>query len=310
MSNRYDETWHRLLTWTSGQTPSERLAAQILLSEGYVNLDPSHPLGGKDGGQDATCKMGGKDFVMAIYFPREQQTFASIKEKFLADFVGVGKNSAQGFAFVTNQELRLAERKELKDACAPVSVDLFHLERVTAILDRPEMAQIRKQFLQIDFSDDVVRQELAAAKNEILARLEGLQTGGKTFCYVMLYDFDLAKALARNFVYIRCGEFPLFDVRLRIVDMESNVELLSRPLGELNSPADYCMVKWHLRDQVYYRLFFHARNGDWMQDLQLHRSVAANCWLAATWVIRNGEIVHYYKDSEFDELVGAPAWRD
>jgi hypothetical protein len=38
MTNRPDETWHRLFNWTSGQAPSERLAEQILLSEGYTNL--------------------------------------------------------------------------------------------------------------------------------------------------------------------------------------------------------------------------------------------------------------------------------
>jgi hypothetical protein len=49
---RYDETWHRLREWTKGPSVSERLAAQILLHEGFVDLDPSHPLGGRDGGKD------------------------------------------------------------------------------------------------------------------------------------------------------------------------------------------------------------------------------------------------------------------
>ncbi len=38
MSNRADETWHRLREWTYGQAQSERLAAQILLSENWVKL--------------------------------------------------------------------------------------------------------------------------------------------------------------------------------------------------------------------------------------------------------------------------------
>ena len=54
---RFDETWHRLLDWTQGQAPSERLAALLLNEEGYDVIDPSHPLGGKDEGADAdaTC---------------------------------------------------------------------------------------------------------------------------------------------------------------------------------------------------------------------------------------------------------------
>ena len=42
MSTRWDETWHRLREWTNGQGLSERLAAQILLAEGFTNVDPSH----------------------------------------------------------------------------------------------------------------------------------------------------------------------------------------------------------------------------------------------------------------------------
>ena len=49
---RQDETWHRLREWTSGQTPSERLAAQLLVASDYKDVDPSHPLGGPDGGRD------------------------------------------------------------------------------------------------------------------------------------------------------------------------------------------------------------------------------------------------------------------
>src|SRR5256885_2134727 len=118
MTDRWDETWHRLREWTNGQGPSERLAAQILLDEGYESLDPSHPLGGKDGGKDACCLRNGQRWIMAVYFPRGQQEFAIIKDKFLNDIAGVAKNAASGIAFVTNQELRLAERQELQLAAA------------------------------------------------------------------------------------------------------------------------------------------------------------------------------------------------
>lgn len=81
MNYRWDETWHRLREWTNGQAPSERLAAQILLHEGYKSLDPSHPLGGKDGGKDAICQKGNQKWLMAVYFPRGQQDFNEIKKK-------------------------------------------------------------------------------------------------------------------------------------------------------------------------------------------------------------------------------------
>jgi hypothetical protein len=61
------------------------LAAQILLSEGFQGLDPSHPLGEKDGGKDAVCAKDRKRWVTGVYFPRGQQEFKNIHEKFRAD---------------------------------------------------------------------------------------------------------------------------------------------------------------------------------------------------------------------------------
>jgi hypothetical protein len=146
---RYDETWHRLRDWTKGQPFSERLAVQILIHEDFHELDPSHPLGGKDGGKDAIAKKAGKRFVMAAYFPRGRQSLTDIKHKFEADLEGARNNDA-GIAFVTNQELKLAEREELKTLAEPTIVELYHLERITAILDAPEMAKVREQFLDIE----------------------------------------------------------------------------------------------------------------------------------------------------------------
>ncbi len=83
---------------------------------------------------------------MAVYFPRGQKDFQIIKQKFLDDLSGVPSNDAGAIAFVTNQELTLAERKALKKA-ASVSVELYHLERITTILDKPAMSGVRKQFL-------------------------------------------------------------------------------------------------------------------------------------------------------------------
>lgn len=97
MSERIDETWHRLREWTSGQAPSERLSAQILLDQGYKELDPSHPLGGPDGGKDALAVRNGKVWLMAVYFPKGQQTFTAIEKKFTSSSVD-GRGSATDLA--------------------------------------------------------------------------------------------------------------------------------------------------------------------------------------------------------------------
>lgn len=148
---RTDETWHRLREWTPGQPSSERLAALVLDAEGYESIDPSHPLGGPDGGADALVKNDGKEWIMAVYFPRGQQKIADITSKLSADIASAKKREEglDGLVFVTNQELRLAERRDLSLLGAGIEIDLIHLERMATILDRPLMAQVREQFLDI-----------------------------------------------------------------------------------------------------------------------------------------------------------------
>ncbi len=173
MVERWDETWHRLREWTSGQGPSERLAAQILLAEGFTNVDPSHPLGGRDGGKDALCHRDGIKWAMAVYSPRGQQGFSAIKAKFLADLAGAKENDASGIAFVTNQELTLSEREELTRTAGDFKVELFHIERATAILDQPRMSDVRKQFLSLEHAGAIVEDKWVGT--EYLAK-SGLET--------------------------------------------------------------------------------------------------------------------------------------
>jgi hypothetical protein len=91
------------------------LAARLLPFEGYEHIDPSHPLGGPDGGKDVCCKKDGKDFIVAVYFPRGQRDFREVRQKFEADIEKVKAQGAHGFLFFTNQELTLGERGELED---------------------------------------------------------------------------------------------------------------------------------------------------------------------------------------------------
>ena len=306
---REDETWHRLREWTRVQASSERLAAQALVELGYKDLDPSHPMGGPDGGRDATCTMAGEPWIMAAYFPRGQQRFSQIRAKFKSDLEGATTASAVGIAFVTNQELSLAERKQLV-TLTPLKVDLIHLERLTTLLDKPTMHGVRAQFLNIDFSNEKMKQAIVQEIAGAALRVEGSVTGGDTWGYVMLYHFDMAAAVAQQFVYIRKGEHPLYQVRTRILEMDSNREIRNDDWGEISAPAEYKHVRWKLPDQVYLRIFHHARNGQWSQDLILQRNDTAQCWLCATRVSDfqgNPRWIHI--DQQFLELVGQPKWR-
>ena len=151
----WDETWRRLREWTNGQAPSERLAAQLLLFDGYEDVDPSHPLGGPDGGKDILCTKDGLRCLAAVYFPSRQQKLREIKRKFRGDFQKAQNQELpiDRFLFVTNQELRLAGREELhhaaRESARNIEVHLYHLERITALLDSPGMEAVRSQFLGI-----------------------------------------------------------------------------------------------------------------------------------------------------------------
>ena len=286
----------------------------MLLREGFSGLDPSHPLGGKDSGKDAVCFKNGERWVMAVSFPRGQQSFTRIKVKFSADLTSARASGVQGIAFVTNQELTLAERNDLNTLAPPLKVELYHLERITAILDSPPMANVRKQFLGIDLAESAKASEVEHLNEQLLRtqnHLQAIQTGGDSFCYFMLYNFDLHASVAREFVVIPKGEYTLYDVRIRIRDMDAGRDLFERAWGEINAPADFLVLKWSLPPSAYYRIFFHARNGSWNQDLILKRSEAAKCWLAATRVLdRSGlEVVLQHIDNQFIDEFGVPAWR-
>jgi hypothetical protein len=90
---------------------------------------------------------------MAVYFAHDQNAYATIEGKAKSDVLGVAKNDAYGMAFVTNQELTEAQRESLKSAVG-VPLDLFHLERITLVLDTPRMRGVRRQYLNIDYGQN------------------------------------------------------------------------------------------------------------------------------------------------------------
>ena len=152
--NEGKETWHRLLAWDRGQAPAERLASLILHGEGFSNIDPSHPLGGKDGLKDMVLSYKGDKWIAGVYFPRGQQTFSVIKKKFEHDIKGITATDSYGFVFITNQELRLSERKQLVDLYPNIDIAIYHLERIASVLNSPQNYGTRLDFLDIDMTKE------------------------------------------------------------------------------------------------------------------------------------------------------------
>lgn len=148
------ETSTRLLDWTRGQADAERLAGHLLALSGFESVDPSHPLGGRDGLRDARCGKDGKQWTAGFYFPRGQKSFSSIKNKFKKDLQGARQQGTEGFVFVTNQELRVGEREKLADQAANRTVEILHHERLLWLLDDPRGFAFRLEYLEIPMSKE------------------------------------------------------------------------------------------------------------------------------------------------------------
>jgi hypothetical protein len=148
-----NETWKTLGEWVKQSAASERLAGLILLNDGFSSVDPSHPLGGPDGIKDIVCIKDGMKWVAGSYFPRGQKSLSDIKEKFLSDSRGKEANQVDAFAFVTNQELKLSEREELQSE-VNFTVEIYHLERISLLLNSPSLYGVRLEFLDIEMSKE------------------------------------------------------------------------------------------------------------------------------------------------------------
>ena len=188
-SYRTDETWHRLREWTGAQPPSERLAALVLKDSGYQEIDPSHPLGGPDGGRDGLCTFNGIKTIYAVYFPRGEKSFPTIRDKFQDDLASASKHSVARLAFVTNQEVTLREREILKELGGDIEIDIFHLERVALILDTPKMHPVRAQFLNIQTGPLPIRVDVTI-EGEVWQLTEAQETFDK---HVAIYESRVRK---------------------------------------------------------------------------------------------------------------------
>lgn len=153
------DTELRLLTWRDGFTQAERLAASVLRIAGFEAIDPQAPLGGGDGGKDIVCAKGGITWVGAVHFPTTACSYTKSKNKFISDINKVSSRH-RGFAFITNQHLTIKQRETLEKLGNDKGkeVEIFHLERVRALLDAPNGYGVRLQFLRIPMT---VEEQLA-----------------------------------------------------------------------------------------------------------------------------------------------------
>lgn len=151
-----NETEISLINWRGGQTKAERLCAALLSIEGYHSIDPQCPLGGPDGLKDIVCVKDSWKYIGASYFPTTGQQFKSIKEKFEHDLDGVSANNANGLVFFTNQKITPKERTELEETAEAIgqTAQIYHVERIRALLDAPKGYGLRLEYLKIEMTKE------------------------------------------------------------------------------------------------------------------------------------------------------------
>jgi hypothetical protein len=152
-----EETRAKLIIWGHGSAKGEYLASHILQIEDFRSIEPIHPQGGPDGTKDCLCYWANTKCVAACWFPNNsnEKNFGAAKAKFESDLVGVAKNSAEGFVFITNKELALAERIALEGLAASAGCTfsrVYHLETLRMLLDSPGGVGIRLLILGIPMS--------------------------------------------------------------------------------------------------------------------------------------------------------------
>jgi fido (protein-threonine AMPylation protein) len=171
------KTEYKLTLWREGQPNAERFSADLLILDGFVSVSPQSPLGGPDGLKDVVCEKNGWKYIGACYFPTTQKNYTAIKNKFIHDFDGVAKNSADGIVFITNQSLTPKQKSGLAKIAASKSAKciIYDNERIRVLIDSPIGFALRLQYLRIKMNKEEQLAFFAQQQNK-LNQLLNLQT--------------------------------------------------------------------------------------------------------------------------------------
>ena len=147
-------------------------------------------------------------------------------------------------------------------------------------------------------------------------RNAALVTGGDSFCYLELSNLDEGHD-AGMCVVVQQGDYPLYGVSARIVDLQR--------FAERTKPLDYAALKGDLELEIGdmaagsatlrtdrplvlgdvdvrdFNIFFNARNGFFRQELHFRRCEGK--WLRSTRVVRDNEVIFEKKDPGFPHAV-------
>jgi fido (protein-threonine AMPylation protein) len=159
--------------WDRQSAAAEKMAADILRLEGFLNVDPQSPMGGRDGGKDILCEKDGMRFVAACHFSNDDLNFAAVKKKFKSDLAAALCHKRDGFIFITNQQLTPGDRAKLEEVARLEGQRclIHHREYLRVVLDSPSGYGLRLRHLGISLTPEEQSAFFAAADASTAAAL-------------------------------------------------------------------------------------------------------------------------------------------
>jgi len=142
----FNQTRQNLITFDN-QHEFERLAADILNSLGYENVEPMAPLGGSDGGIDIKYKNGEAKGLAFVTLRKD------IRAKFFEDLnkLNVGPDEIALFSIVDITPKQKAEFSN-ETINKGITLEIFDIERIRSLFDST-LKELRRRYLGID--DDI-----------------------------------------------------------------------------------------------------------------------------------------------------------
>lgn len=142
----FNQTRQYLATFDN-QHEFERLAADVLNSLGYENVEPMAPLGGADGGIDILYTNGNAKGIAFVTLRKD------IRKKFIEDLSKYKKNSDE-IALFSIVDISPKQKAEFTSEAINkgATLEIFDIERIRSLFDST-LKELRRRYLGID--DDI-----------------------------------------------------------------------------------------------------------------------------------------------------------
>jgi len=139
----FNQTRQNLITFDN-QHEFERLAADMLNSLGYANVEPMAPLGGADGGLDIKYTNGRAEGIAFVTLRKD------IRTKFFEDLDKCSKTSGEISLFckvdITPKQKAEFTNETIKKE---ITLEIYDLERIRSLFDS-NLKDLRRRYLGID----------------------------------------------------------------------------------------------------------------------------------------------------------------